>query len=237
MNTVTWRKPWQRKVLALGVLVLVAVWGQHSQELEKSGKDKRLGFANHMPDTMGGWSYVTQNHVDNGGSINYNEIYQALFSHPQLGRMAMTIEYTSDSRQQFELHYPDICHEARGDRIIPFPSQSFRLQDGNSVNAAMMSWQTVGGGHDALAAYWYVTQEGVTSNTVKLKWDQALSGLLRRPTEAVMVRFDSFYRSISQEEQRLTRIEAISDLLFQMSQTLEPGFSRILFKQLEDLKT
>jgi hypothetical protein len=101
----------------------------------------------------------------------------------------------------------------------------------------MMSWQKVGGGHDALAAYWYVTPDGVTSNTVKLKWDQALSGLLRRPTEAVMVRFDSFYRSISHEEQRLTRIEAISDLLHHMSQTLEPGFSQLLFKQLEDLKT
>ena len=237
MHAVVWRKPWQRKVLALSVLVLVAIWGQHSRELEKFGKDKRLGFANYIPETLGDWSNVTQKPVENGDSINYNEIYQALFSHPKLGRMAMTIEYTSDSRQQFELHYPDICHEARGDRIIPFPSRNFPLQDGNSVNAAMLSWQQLGEGHDALAAYWYVTPDGVTSNTVKLKWDQALSGLLRRPTEAVMVRFDSFYRSISQEEQRLTRIEAISDLLFHMSQSLEPGFSRILFKQLEDLKT
>ena len=237
MNTVVWTKSWQLNVLALSVLVLVAVWGQHSPELEKLRKDKRLGFSNYIPENLGDWSHVAQKPTENVGSVNYNEIYQALFSHPELGRMAITIEYTSDSRQQFELHYPDICHEARGDRIIPFPSQNFHLQDGNSVNAAMMSWQTVGGGHDALAAYWYVTPEGITSNTVKLKWDQALSGLLRRPTEAVMVRFDSFYQSISQEKQRLTRIEAISDLLFHMNQTLDPEFSRILFNQLEDLKT
>ena len=236
MTAIAWKKPWQRNALALSVLMLVAIWGQHSQELEKFGKDKRLGFANYMPETVGDWKNVSHKPVENS-SLNYNEIYQALFSHPELGRMAMTIEYTSDSRQQFELQYPDICHEARGDLIIPFPSRTFQLQDGNSVNAAMMSWQQIGGDHDALAAYWYVTPDGVTSNTVKLKWEQALSGLLRRPTEAVMVRFDSFYRSISPEDQRVTRIEAIRDLTFHMSQVLEPGFSRILFKQLEDLKT
>ena len=233
MNAFAWKKPWQPYVLALGVLVLVAAWGEQPRELEKFGKDKQLGFSNHMPESLGEWRHVTQKPADGSGSVNYNEIYQALYSHPQLGRVAITIEYTSDSRQQFELHYPDICHEARGDRIIPFPSRTFQLQDGGSVNAAMMSWQKTGGGHDALAAYWYVTPDGVTSNTVKLKWDQALSGLLRRPTEAVMVRFDSFYRSISQEEQQLMRIEAISDLLFHLNHTVEPGFSKILFKQLE----
>ena len=236
MNAVVWTKPWHRNVLALSVLMLVAVWGQHSPELEKFTKDKRLGFSNYIPETLGDWTHVTQKPLEHGGNVNYNEIYQALFSHPELGRMAITLEYTSDSRQQFELHYPDICHEARGDLIIPFPTQNFQLPDGNSVNAAVMSWQAVEGGHDALAAYWYVTPEGVTSNTVKLKWDQALSGLLRRPTEAVMVRFDSFYRSLSQEEQRIMRLEAINDLLFHMSEALEPRFSRLLFKQLEDLK-
>ena len=237
MNAVVWKKPWQRNALVLSVLVLVAVGGQHSQELEKIRKDKRLGFSDYMPATLGNWTSLTQKPADIGGSINFNEIYQALFSHPELGRMAITIEYTSDSRQQFELHYPDICHEARGDRIIPIPAQNFPLQDGSSVAAAMMSWQKVGGGHDALAAYWYVTPDGVTSTTVRLKWDQALSGLLRRPTEAVMVRFDSFYRSNSREEQQLTRIQAISDVLLHMSRTLDPEFSRLLFKQLEDLRT
>jgi EpsI family protein len=237
MSAVSWSKSWHRKALAMGVLILVAAWGQNSQNLKKIGEDKRIGFANYIPETLGDWRNIPQEPVESGGSINYNEMYQALFSHPELGRMALTIEYTSDSRQQFELHYPDVCHEARGDQIVPFPSRNFKLQDGNSVQAAMMSWQQVGGGHDALAAYWYVTPEGVTSNTVKLKWDQALAGLLRRPTEAVMVRFDSFYHSVSLEDQRETRIEAIRNLLFHMSQTLEPELSQILFNQLEDLKT
>jgi EpsI family protein len=237
MNAVSWSKSWHRKALAMGVLVLVAAWGRHPLELEKFGKDKRIGFVNHIPEALGDWRNIPQGPVEHGGSIDYNEMYQALFSHPELGRMALTIEYTSDSRQRFELHYPDVCHEARGDRIIPFPSRDFQLRDGSSVKAAMMSWQQVGGGHDALAAYWYVTPDGVTSNTVKLKWDQALSGLLRRPTEAVMVRFDSFYHSVSLEHQRETRAEAIGDLLLHMSHALKPELSQILFKQLEDLKT
>ena len=109
---------------------------------------------------MGGWSKVNPTTPIEKNDVNYNEIYQALYTHPEFGRMAVTIEYTSDSRRQFELHYPNICHEIRGDQVIEFPSRNLVLPDGRSVEAAIMSWQQPHDGNEALTAYWYVTRQG-----------------------------------------------------------------------------
>jgi len=203
--------------------------------LEKFGKDRQLGIKDQIPANLGDWTKVNPTTPIENNDVNYNEIYQALYTHPEFGRMAVTIEYTSDSRRQFELHYPNICHEIRGDQVIEFPSRNLALPDGRSVEAAIMSWQQPHDGNDALTAYWYVTRQGVTTDTVKLKWDQALSGLLRRPSEAVMVRFDSFYRSVLPGLQRESRMKAVDDLASHLNRALKPDLSRQLFTQLDEV--
>jgi len=203
--------------------------------LEKFGKDRQLGIKDQIPANLGDWTKVNPTTPIENNDVNYNEIYQALYTHPEFGRMAVTIEYTSDSRRQFELHYPNICHEIRGDQVIEFPSRNLVLPDGRSVEAAIMSWQQPHDGNDALTAYWYVTRQGVTTDTVKLKWDQALSGLLRRPSEAVMVRFDSFYRSVLPGLQRESRMKAVDDLASHLNRALKPDLSRQLFTQLDEV--
>jgi hypothetical protein len=189
--------------------------------LEKFGKDKQLGIKGQIPASMGGWTKVNPTAPIENNDVNYNEIYQALYTHPEFGRMAITIEYTSDSRRQFEL--------------IEFPPRNLVLPDGRSVEAAVMSWQQPHDGNDALTTYWYVTRQGVTTDTVKLKWDQALSGLLRRPSEAVMVRFDSFYRSVLPGLRRESRMKAVDDLASHLNQALNPDLSRKLFTQLDEV--
>jgi EpsI family protein len=230
-----WKAPWHAKATVLAVLLLMAAGGQMYPALEKFGKDKQLGIKDQIPTSMGDWSKVASTAPVENKSLNYNEIYQALYMHPEFGRMAVTIEYTSDSRRQFELHYPNICHEIRGDQVIEFPSRNLVLPDGSSVEAAIMSWQQPQGGNEALTAFWYVTRDGVTTNTVKLKWDQALSGLLRRPSEAVMVRFDSFYRSDLPGLQRESRMKAIDDLVSHLKHALNPDLSRQLFTKLDEV--
>ena len=235
MHSFNWKTPWHAKATILVVLLFVAAGGQMFPALEKFGKDKQLGIKNQIPANLGDWTKVNPTTPIENNDVNYNEIYQALYTHPEFGRMAVTIEYTSDSRRQFELHYPNICHEIRGDQVIEFPSRNFALPDGRSVEAAIMSWQQPHGGNEALTAYWYVTRQGVTTDTVKLKWDQALSGLLRRPSEAVMVRFDSFYRSVLPGLQRETRMKAVDDLASHLNHALKPDLSRQLFTQLDEV--
>jgi EpsI family protein len=235
VRSLNWKAPWHAKATVLGILLLMAAGGQMYPALEKFGKDKQLGIKDQIPASMGDWSKVTSTAPIENNDVNYNEIHQALYTHPEFGRMAVTIEYTSDSRRQFELHYPNLCHEIRGDQVIEFPSRNLVLPDGSSVEAAIMSWQQPEGGNEALTAYWYVTREGVTTNTVKLKWDQALSGLLRRPSEAVMVRFDSFYRSVLPGLQRESRMKAVDDLVSHLKHALKPDLSRQLFTQLDEV--
>jgi len=235
VHSFNWKTPWHAKATILVVLLFVAAGGQMFPALEKFGKDKQLGIKNQIPANLGDWTKVNPTTPIENNDVNYNEIYQALYTHPEFGRMAVTIEYTSDSRRQFELHYPNICHEIRGDRVIEFPSRNFALPDGRSVEAAIMSWQQPHGGNEALTAYWYVTRQGVTTDTVKLKWDQALSGLLRRPSEAVMVRFDSFYRSVLPGLQRESRMKAVDDLASHLNRALKPDLSRQLFTQLDEV--
>ena len=235
MHSFNWKTPWHAKATILVVLLFVAAGGQMFPALEKFGKDKQLGIKDQIPANLGDWTKVNPTTAIENNDVNYNEIYQALYTHPEFGRMAITIEYTSDSRRQFELHYPNICHEIRGDQVIEFPSRNFALPDGRSVEAAIMSWQQPHGGNEALTAYWYVTRQGVTTDTVKLKWDQALSGLLRRPSEAVMVRFDSFYRSVLPGLQRESRMKAVDDLASHLNRALKPDLSRQLFTQLDEV--
>ena len=235
MHSFNWKTPWHAKATILVVLLFLTAGGQMFPALEKFGKDKQLGIKNQIPANLGDWTKVNPTTPIENNDVNYNEIYQALYTHPEFGRMAVTIEYTSDSRRQFELHYPNICHEIRGDQVIEFPPRNFALPDGRSVEAAIMSWQQPHGGNEALTAYWYVTRQGVTTDTVKLKWDQALSGLLRRPSEAVMVRFDSFYRSVLPGLQRETRMKAVDDLASHLNRALKPDLSRQLFTQLDEV--
>jgi EpsI family protein len=235
MHSFNWKAPWHANATIVVALLFLAAGGQMFPALDKFGKDKQLGIKDQIPASMGGWSRVNPTTPIEKNNVNYNEIYQALYTHPEFGRMAVTIEYTSDSRRQFELHYPNICHEIRGDQVIEFPSRNLTLPDGRSVEAAIMSWQQPHDGNDALTAYWYVTRQGVTTDTVKLKWDQALSGLLRRPSEAVMVRFDSFYRSVLPGLQRESRMKAVDDLVSQLNHALKPDLSRQLFIQLDEV--
>ena len=235
MRRLNWKAPWHAKATVLGVLLLLVAGGQMFPALEKFGKDKQLRITDQIPASMGNWSKVTTSAPIQDNGVNYNEIYQALFTHPEFGRMAVTIEYTSDSRRQFELHYPKICHEIRGDQVSEFPSRNLVLPDGSIIEAAIMTWQQPQGGNEALTAYWYVTREGVTTNTLKLKWDQALSGLLRRPSEAVMVRFDSFYRPVLPGLQRESRMKAVDDLVSHLKHALKPDLSRQLFTQLDEV--
>jgi EpsI family protein len=226
-----------RRFIVLTVLGVIAVSAGSSHSLEKFDRDKRLGITGQVPAVLGEWRDITPPSSQPASSSAYNELYRALYEHPRLGRIALTIEYTSDSRRQFELHYPEVCHKVRGDLVIPYPAWNLVLAEGTSLRAAVMSWQQRDDGYAALSAYWYVTGDGITTDTVRLKRDQALSGLLRRPAEAAMVRFDSFYQSDSPALERGVRMQAIQDLAERLSEALRPAISTKLFRKLDGVTT
>jgi EpsI family protein len=201
----------------------------------KFNREKVLGFSAMVPASPGAWNRTSvKNSETMPEGLDVNELYQALYTHPDFGQVALTLEYTSDSRREFELHYPDVCHGIRGDRIVNYSPARFELSDGRFINAAMMNWQQSNGAHSAVTAYWYVTADGVTTDSMKLKVKQALSGLLSKPENAVMVRFDAFYEHALTPEKRAGLFAAIRALSHDIENEIDSRTKTILYKQFDE---
>jgi len=204
----------------------------------KFDRDKRMGFAQMIPQRLGQWERISARFGEQmPAELDVNEIYQALYAHPDLGQIALTLEYTSDSRREFELHYPDVCHSIRGDKVVTYAPGRFDLADGRHINAAMMSWQQANGGFSAVTAYWYITADGVTTDSMKLKIKQALSGLLSRPEDAVMVRFDAFYEEDLRPQKRMDLFASIQAFNQSIEREIDSKANILLYKQLNSEET
>ena len=100
---------WRRWLVVL-VLAVTALGGSLGTGSDKFNAQHELGFRHQIPSVLGGWRNTTpSDHVPGAGG-NYNEIFQGLYEHPELGRVALTIEYTSDSRCHAFSRLPCLCH-------------------------------------------------------------------------------------------------------------------------------
>lgn len=222
-----------KNVVVLVLLGFLAVAGPLLGKPIKFDRNKRVGFAKMIPANPGEWTQISsKSSEDMPDKLDINELYQVLYSHPSLGQVALTLEYTSDSRREFELHYPDVCHSIRGDDVVPHPPGRFSLTDGRFIDAAMMNWKQRNGGYSAMTAYWYVTADGVTTDSMKLKMKQAFSSLFSTPEEAVMVRFDAFYEQNLSSRKRNDLFEAIKELSHNIESEIDPRASTMLYKHI-----
>ena len=232
-----WNGPWLRELFVLLVLTAVSTAGTSLGGQVKFDPDRQLGFEQMIPTELEQWERLV---VGSPGAppdgLMINELFQALYTHPDYGRLAITLEYTSDTRRQFELHYPDICHSIRGDQVITYPAEDLRLADGRFVRYSMMDWQQHPGASSALTVYWYVTPDGTTINTFQLKMDQFLSGLLRRPGEALMVRLDAFYDRPLDMANRSKLKAGILQMINHLHANLDPLSQDLLFNELKGEK-
>ena len=220
-----------RNALVIILLAILACAGPVMGKPIKFDRDKRLGFAEMVPAQLGDWKRISMK--DSGElpeQLDINELYQALYEHPIHGLVALTLEYTSDSRREFELHYPDICHTIRGDEVSLLQPERLELASGQSIDAANMHWRHFNKNHSALAVYWYITREGVTIDSMQLKINQALAGIFTRPEEAVMVRFDSFDESESVSRNHGELFTAIKDFNLELEASIDPKTRQLFYE-------
>ena len=223
-----------RDILILLTLLTLAFAGPLLGPPDKFDRSKTMGFAMLVPKDMGQWTQVSVNNSEEvPDKLDINELYQALYVHPTLGRVALTLEYTSDSRREFELHYPDICHSIRGDNVVLYAPQRLELSDGQHIDVASMNWQQRNGGHSAVTAYWYITPDGITIDSAQLKIQQALAGFLSKPKAAVMVRFDAFYEQSLSPEKRAELFVAITVLNQQFQSEIDLQTNNMLYNHLK----
>ena len=234
MKRLYWNWRWLTELFALFVLTVASTAGTLLGGPVKFDPHRQLGFEQMIPAELEQWKRVV---VGSPGtppdSLRINEFFQALYTHPDYGKLAITLEYTSDTRRRFELHYPDICHSIRGDKVITYPAADMRLARGSLISYSMMNWQQARGASNAITVYWYVTQDGTTTNTLKLKTDQILSGLLRRPREALMVRLDAFYDRPLNIAGRSKLKAGIQQMINHLHSNLDPLSRDLLFYKLK----
>ena len=96
-----------------------------------------------------------------------------------------------------------------------------------------MEWQHPDRHRQAYAAYWYVTRNGVTTDTMELKWAQALAGLLRRPEAAVLVRIDAYFNHTLSRSSRQHMLDGVDDLVRSLHAALDEPNKNLVFNTLE----
>lgn len=231
MNRGALNRPGSALILLLLALCAAAGYGFEGPERFAVGAE--VGFADIIPESVGSWQRLEmRDPKDVPEALQVNEFFQALYGHPEFGRYSVTLEFTSDSRRRFELHYPDVCHQVRGDRVILHPVRAIDAGGRAPIPAAMMEWQHVNGRYQALAVYWYVTAEGVTADSARLKWDQALAGLLRSPQAALLLRVDAFHDDNLTPASRARLLDGVDDLLRSLYLALDEKPRALLFNKL-----
>ena len=203
-------------------LLAVVSWFSFFGNIEKHSQNKSLGLRQIIPNQIVGWKLVrVGNPKEIAGLTFINEMFQGIYYHPTHGYLGLTVEYSSDSRRKYELHFPDICHRARGDRVIKFPPFEVSLDSGRLLPVALLSWEYTLKSQNAFCAYWYVVGDEPSISTLKLKIKQLIAGLLNRPEDTVLVRIDSYYK------QSLSSAKKEKTLIF-LKEFIEALYSKIL---------
>lgn len=196
------------------LLLVVVAWFSIFGNLEKHLESKELGLQKIIPAKIDGWKLVrsdTPKKIE--GLVFLNEMSQGFYYHPVHGYLGLTVEYSSDSRRKYELHFPDICQAARGDRVIKFPSFEVTLGKGRLLPVALLSWEYQLKSQKALCAYWYVVGNKPSISTTKLKIKQVFAGLLNRPEDTVLVRIDFFYKQALTKAQKEKTVVILKEFI------------------------
>jgi len=184
----------RHNLVILAVLVIAAL-PAYLNLAKKQGETIRLGLSEMVPDQVDTWQKVRNDDPTDLDGVSFlNEMSQSLFYDQDKGYLQVTLEYSSDSRRKYELHFPAICQAARGDEVIKYPEQILLLPPATELPVAFLSWLQKSKNRGAVTLYWYVVGDKTFSSTWSLKLKQAFAGLFNRPEQSVMVRIDAFYQ-------------------------------------------
>jgi hypothetical protein len=219
----------KNRIYIPAILIVVALFSLFGN-LEKYSPSKEMGFKKIMPVETDGWKLVrTSTKTGVEGFVSINEMFQGVYYHPVYGYMGITLEYSSDSRRRHELHFPDICQEARGDKVVKFPSFHVALNNGNTLPVALLSWEYRLKSQKALCAYWYVVNGEPSISTLSLKIKQIFAGLFNKPKDSVLVRIDRFYEKALTEDRLEKKIVLLKKFIKDLYSGMKGNTRSILY--------
>jgi len=136
-------------------------------------------------------TYDTSGYKDKLQSIN--ELLARKYWKSRRESIVFILEYSSDMRKNFSLHFPETCHRSGGNEVNYLEPLEIELMKGKVFKTKLLFIKGVRGSieeHDKLVAYWLVIDGKQHYETFWIKVDQMLAGLLKQSKIGFLVRVD-----------------------------------------------
>jgi len=225
--------------IAISVVMAGAAIFVLMNPVEKYAAGEKIQLAKFIPDSFGGWAgktFDTSDYSDKWQSIN--ELLVREYFKPQGGltggpkRLGFILEYSSDLRRNFSLHFPEGCHRAAGNDVEFLKPFEVELAPGKTIKAKCLFIFGKEGSFDKvnkIVAYWIVIDEKQYYETFWIKVDQAVSGLLKKSKRGFLVRFD-YQDALKYTPEGIAKAqEAISGFIKDLYKALDTKPRKMIF--------
>jgi len=138
----------------------------------------------------GEWARVTERTAR--AEVNVDALTIARYRRADGALLQLTLAASGDARRQFEMHYPDVCHELRGDAVNALGTTVVPLAAGGAWPARAFSWSQPSYPAGALCLYGVVFGGRAVPHSLAAKWTQLSASVLGKTLAGHVLRVDVF---------------------------------------------
>ena len=173
-------------VVLLGLLAAGSV--RAARDVRRDTTPIRFDAA--LPARADAWVRATG--VGASAEVNVDRLVSARYARADGARLRFTIAASGDARRQFEMHYPDVCHEVRGDVVGDLGAAPVSAGGSSAWPARAFTWQQRSGNAGALCLYGVVFGSRAMPHSWSAKWTQMAASMAGSTLSGHMLRVDVF---------------------------------------------
>ena len=177
-------------IVAMALLVALAV-GSVVQAQRVRPASAPVRFDALMLARAGAWTRVADGTTR--PEVNVDALTTARYGRADGSLLQLTVAASGDARRQFEMHYPDVCHELRGDVVEAHAARPVSLAHSGWWPAQAFSWRPAAPATGALCLYGLVLGGRAVPHTLAAKWTQLSASLLGTTLAGHLLRVDVFF--------------------------------------------
>jgi hypothetical protein len=183
-----------RDMIIVGAMLLAAFYVL-CFPIQKYNAGARINLSAIVPASFGDWDsvqYDMSDYKDKWQSIN-ELILRKYTNKVTKEQLVLIVEYSSDLRKNFSIHFPEGCFRAAGDDVSFLPFFTIPL-DNKILSLKSLYIRSTKDNFDQdtkIVSYWLVIDNKQYSRTFFIKLDQFFAGIWSRSKKGFLVRIDS----------------------------------------------
>jgi EpsI family protein len=220
-----------RDVLLAGTMLFLGGFVL-AHPVHKQDASQKLGLASIIPSEFAGWVGTTQDTTKYQGE-SINELLVRVYSQNQRNaQLDFILEYSSDLRKNFSIHFPENCHRAWGNEVVLLEPTFFDVA-GQKIPAKTIFVKGKDDGlikTDKLVFYWLVMDGKLMADTVTIRMDQMLAGVFNESRTGFLVRVDYSGQDFHFNQDQMARAQMmVGKFLSDLSGTTDKTAQEMLF--------